>query len=344
MLRGTPCYTGLTRTLHREKICSVALKWVNDNIANFGGDPETIAIAGESAGSLSVALHLVSPMSQGLFQRAILQSGTGLSPNWEPNTPEQALKQADQVSTAVGCDEEDDILACLQRRDVDEFVSMTLEWASPWQGVLDNGFTSDPFLPGSVKELLQSEQFNQDVEVIIGTNSAEGILTVGPGTNGLTQWDEFRGNIELNGPSFLFGIPNPSDFTDEDFEKMNKLINYYVGSIENINDEHKQGVIDMFTDAGFQYGTHQTINLLVEQNVTLYQYLLTYQGEYSASVFFGGTPPGNGVCHGDDLIYLWVAKASGTADISDLLGNVFNILSSHHLRYFLILFSISIFP
>ena len=323
---------------------SLALKWVNDNIANFGGDPETISIAGESAGSLSVALHLVSPMSQGLFQRAILQSGTGLSPNWEPNTPEQALKQADQVSTAVGCDEEDDILSCLQRRDVDEFVSMTLEWASPWQGVLDNGFTSDPFLPGSVKELLQSEQFNQDVEVIIGTNSAEGILTVGPMTNGLTQWDEFRGNIELNGPSFLFGIPNPSDFTDEDFEKMNKIINYYVGSIENINDEHKHGVIDMFTDAGFQYGTHQTINLLVEQNVTLYQYLLTYQGEYSASVFFGGTPPGNGVCHGDDLIYLWVAKASGTADISDLLGNKFNILSSHHLLHFLILFSIFIFP
>ena len=94
---------------------SLALKWVNDNIANFGGDPETIAIAGESAGSLSVTLHLVSPMSQGLFQRAFLQSGTGLSPNWEHNTPEQALKQADQVSKALGCDEEEDILSCLQK-------------------------------------------------------------------------------------------------------------------------------------------------------------------------------------------------------------------------------------
>ena len=315
---------------------SVALKWVNDNIANFGGDPQMIAIAGESAGSLSVALHLVSPMSQGLFQRAILQSGTGLSPNWEPNTPEQALKQADQVSKAVGCDEEEDILSCLQSRDVDEFLSMELEWASPWHGVPDNDFTSNPFLPGKVEELLQSEQFNQDIQVIIGTNSAEGILTVGPMTNGLTEWDDFRKIIELHGPSFLFGIPNPSDITDEDFEKMNKLINYYVGSIENINEEHKQGVIDMFTDAGFQYGTHQTINRLVEQNVTLYQYLLTYQGEYSASVFFGGTPPGNGVCHGDDLIYLWVAKASGTADISDILGNILNNIASNNLFQFLI--------
>ena len=70
---------------------TMALKWVNDNIAKFGGDPQTIAIAGESAGSASIALHLVSPKSQGLFKRAILQSGTGLSPGWDPNTPEQAL-------------------------------------------------------------------------------------------------------------------------------------------------------------------------------------------------------------------------------------------------------------
>ena len=322
---------------------TMALKWVNDNIAKFGGDPQTIAIAGESAGSASIALHLLSPKSQGLFKRAILQSGTGLSPGWDPNTPEQALKQADQVSKALGCDEEEDILSCLQSRDVDEFLSMALEWASPWHGVSDNDFTSDPFLPGSVEELLESEKFNSDVEVIIGTNADEGILYVGPATNGLTQWDDIKESVEHFGPTILFGIPNPSDITEEDFEKMNKLIDYYVGSIENINEEHKQGVIDMFTDSLFQYGTHQTINHLVEQNVKLYQYLLTYQGEYSASVFFG-TPPGNGVCHGDDIIYLWTAKASGTADISDLLGNIFNIFSSHHLLQFLILFSISILP
>ena len=109
---------------------------------------------------------------------------------------------------------------------VDEFLSMELEWAFPWHGVTDNDFTSNPFLPGKVEELLQSEQFNQDIQVIIGTNSAEGILTVGPMTNGLTEWDEFREIVKFYGPSFLFGIPNPSDITDEDFKKMNKLINY----------------------------------------------------------------------------------------------------------------------
>ena len=51
-----------------------ALQWVHRNIAAFGGDPDRVTIFGESAGGGAVLAHLVSPMSRGLFQRAILQS------------------------------------------------------------------------------------------------------------------------------------------------------------------------------------------------------------------------------------------------------------------------------
>jgi acetylcholinesterase/cholinesterase len=56
-----------------------ALKWVQKNIAAFGGDPGRVVLFGQNAGAISIGLHLISPLSKNLFRRAILESGNPLS-------------------------------------------------------------------------------------------------------------------------------------------------------------------------------------------------------------------------------------------------------------------------
>lgn len=58
----------------------MALRWVRDNIRSFGGDPNLVTIFGCSAGAASVNYHILSPLSKGLFHRAIAQSGSTLNP------------------------------------------------------------------------------------------------------------------------------------------------------------------------------------------------------------------------------------------------------------------------
>jgi para-nitrobenzyl esterase len=153
-----------------------ALRWVQRNIARFGGDPHNVTIAGQSAGGLSVLAQMVSPGARGLFQRAIVQSGT-FALNQQPLATAEAAGET--FATAVGCP--DQSAACLRSVPVANLVG---NFGVEIPGVVDGSVLTQP-----IGTALARGQFAR-VPVINGITHDEELvfvaglgLTVSQGTN-----------------------------------------------------------------------------------------------------------------------------------------------------------------
>jgi para-nitrobenzyl esterase len=95
----------------------LALKWVQQNIAAFGGDPDRVTIFGQSGGGTAVMANLASPLSKGLFHRAINESGTRIG----YTSPATALQAGQDFAAAAGC--ADQSAKCLRALSVEQVLS-----------------------------------------------------------------------------------------------------------------------------------------------------------------------------------------------------------------------------
>ncbi|XP_005076235.1 acylcarnitine hydrolase [Mesocricetus auratus] len=141
-----------------------ALHWIQQNIAHFGGNPDKVTIFGESAGGASVSSLVVSPMSKGLFHRAIMESGVALLPGLT-DTHEKVYNTVANLSRCETMDSEA-LVHCLRGKSEAEIL------------VINNVFkmisavVDGVFLPRHPQELLASVDFHP-VPSIIGVNSDE---------------------------------------------------------------------------------------------------------------------------------------------------------------------------
>jgi para-nitrobenzyl esterase len=155
-----------------------ALRWVRQNIAAFGGDPQNVTIEGSSAGGASVCDAMVSPQATGLFRSAISESGFynyNVNTIWWPADCKSKLQsevQAQQEGAAfaakVGCGHSADVMACLRAVPVATLITDAGQVEAPFAGGVIGPIVNGSTLPLSPSRAFRIGRFDHNVNLIIG--------------------------------------------------------------------------------------------------------------------------------------------------------------------------------
>jgi len=274
-----------------------AMRWVNKNIARFGGDPNRVTIFGGSAGGMCVALLMLSPLASGLYQNVIMQSGTAaaISSAMEKN---EAESRARSFAKALGC-EMKSLKACAKTKSFQDVLTAQLKVFSPPTLLPFGPVVDGHFLPESPLKLLQAGKFNKS-NIIIGVARDDGSIFISgvPGvmkgvnvSNGM-QRAQFEDEIKKR----IWVRNQNAQITD--------LLIYQYTDWANASDPYllRQQFLDINSDATFKAPAIQSADAFIKKEAPTYFFQLEKAPKTFPAIPFP-LPPWFGVYHRADLLF-----------------------------------------
>lgn len=264
----------------------LALRWVREHIAAFGGDPDRVTIAGESAGGQSVCQHLVAPDSRGLFQRAIVQSGYCDTTLPSHDTLAAA---ASAIVEGSGCSTAADVAGCMRALSLAEVRAAvaTASDSPAWEG--GSGYfgphVDGRVLLGQFRDRVASGDV-ADVPVIVGWNGDEGTLFVALAEQQGEVADEARYHAQLASLAMQAGL------TPEAVEAAYPLSAY---------PDPGAAIAAAAGDASLACPSRRAARLLVGAG----RRVLVYHFEYPDAGFQIGFPRALGAFHSAEIQYVF---------------------------------------
>jgi acetylcholinesterase len=275
---------------------NLAMRWVRDNIHRFGGDPNRVTLFGESAGAVSVSMHLLSPLSRDLFQRAILESGSPTVP-WAIVTRDEAIIRAIRLAEAVGCPHDrkklGETVECLREKDAKVLVDN--EWGTlgicefPFIPVVDGAFLDE-----TPQRSMATGRFKK-TDILTGSNTEEGYYFI---IYYLTELLRKEEGITVTREEFLQAVRELNPYVNGAARQA--IIFEYTNWDDPDNPHSNRDALDkMVGDYHFTCNVNEFAQRYAEEGNNVYMYLYSHRSKNNP------WPRWTGVMHADEINYVF---------------------------------------